>query len=452
MKKTIEELQEKQALPLSLKVALTKDRIRAWVKHWGIDGVYCSFSGGKDSTVLLDICRKMYPEMKAVYIDTGLEFPQIREFVKTFDNVDIVKPKMNFKDVIKTYGYPFISKEVSECVYGARKYLTDLMETEMLDRPTDRPTDRRGTIPTTTISCVELENILETRDAINSDKLANILDKRMHTGFGGSNQRLAIMLGWLTKESRIKAIIPSKDRSSFSQERYKFLLYAPFETSNRCCSVMKKSPVHEYGKATNRKPLTGQMASESKLRTQKWLQHGCNAFEGNYPISNPMAFWTEQDALLYIRQNNLPIASVYGDVLTEDEKAGQVTIGSLMGLEEKELFDLEQPTLCTTGCERTGCIFCMYGAHLDKRPNRLETMLEVTNPNLYDYMMRGGSFDEDGLWKPDNRGLGFWFPILWIESHSKLRYNAPRIEEYRKKYGTEETERHLNGILDKSTQ
>ena len=235
--------------------------------------------------------------------------------------------------------------------------------------------------------------------------------------------------------------IPSKDLSQFSQVKYQFFLQAPFLIGSDCCKIMKKSPVHEYARKTGRHPITGQMAAESRLRTQKWLDNGCNAFDLKEPISNPMSFWTEQDVLLYIREKNLEIASVYGDVVTEDECNGQMTIADLM---DKGVFELDRPTLCTTGCNRTGCIFCMYGAHLEKRPNRLETMLEVTNPNLYDYMMRGGAFDEDGMWKPDNRGLGFWFPCLWISNHSTIRYYVPNADYYRKEYGTEETERYLN--------
>lgn len=128
-----------QAAPLSVKVSLTKQRIREWVNAWGIDGVYVSFSGGKDSTVLLHIAREMYPEIKAVFINTGLEYPEIVQFVKTFDNVDIIRPKMSFRQVIEKYGYPFISKEVSECVYGARRYLTAVLaEQNAVDRQTDR--------------------------------------------------------------------------------------------------------------------------------------------------------------------------------------------------------------------------------------------------------------------------------------------------------------------------
>lgn len=121
------ELQQMQALPLKMKIKLTQSRIRQWVNEFGEDGVYISFSGGKDSTVLLDIARKMYPEIKAVYVDTGLEYPEIKHFVKGFDNVEIIRPEMVFKDVITKYGYPMISKEVSECVQGARKYLTSIL-------------------------------------------------------------------------------------------------------------------------------------------------------------------------------------------------------------------------------------------------------------------------------------------------------------------------------------
>lgn len=136
-------LQEMQAAPLSVKVSMTKRRIRDWVNYYGEENVFISFSGGKDSTVLLHIAREMYPDMKAVFSDTGLEFPEIREFVKTFDNVDWIKPKMNFREVINKYGYPFVSKEVSESVYGARKYLTQLIEQERIFE-TDRQTDRQN--------------------------------------------------------------------------------------------------------------------------------------------------------------------------------------------------------------------------------------------------------------------------------------------------------------------
>ena len=144
-KHTIEELHQFQSLPLSIKVAMTLDRIRGWIREYGEDGVYVAYSGGKDSTVLSHLVDEAWPKNKIprVFVDTGLEYPEIREFAKKEPRVVFIKPKKNFRQVIEQYGYPFISKEVSECVYGAKKYLTKLLkESPQFDRPTDRPTDR----------------------------------------------------------------------------------------------------------------------------------------------------------------------------------------------------------------------------------------------------------------------------------------------------------------------
>ena len=136
-KHTRNDLFQMQSLPLSAKIQMTKRRISEWVEYFGEDGVYVSFSGGKDSTVLLDLVRNSYPEIPAVFVDTGLEYPEIREFVRTFENVVWLKPKMNFRQVIEKYGYPFFSKEISECIAESRKYIKILT-----DRQTDRQTDR----------------------------------------------------------------------------------------------------------------------------------------------------------------------------------------------------------------------------------------------------------------------------------------------------------------------
>lgn len=94
--------------------------------------------------------------------------------------------------------------------------------------------------------------------------------------------------------------------------------------------------------------MTAEMASESRIRTQKWLQNGCNGFDMVNPKSTPMAFWTEQDVLLYIYLHHIPIASVYGDVVKENEVVGQLDFDDI------GLFDLGRPILKTTGCNRTG--------------------------------------------------------------------------------------------------
>lgn len=119
MKHSTVELKQMQGLPLNIKIRMTKRRIRDWYDYFG-GQVYISFSGGKDSTVLLHIAREVCPDIEAVFVNTGLEYPEIQKFVKTFDNVTILRPTMRFDEVIKKYGYPIISKSVANCVSGAK--------------------------------------------------------------------------------------------------------------------------------------------------------------------------------------------------------------------------------------------------------------------------------------------------------------------------------------------
>lgn len=116
-----------------------------------------------------------------------------------------------------------------------------------------------------------------------------------------------------------------------------------------------------------------------------------------------MAFWTEQDVLLYIYQNKIPIASVYGEVIKENEVDGQLDMADL------GLFDIGIPILKTTGCKRTGCVFCLFGIQREKSPNRLERLKE-THPHLYEYIM-----------KPESEGgLGYKWKIDWVNEHGDL--------------------------------
>lgn len=349
-KHTLDELKQWQALPLSIKLLMTKERIRAWVNEYGEDGVYVSFSGGKDSTVLLDIVRNRcgYKDVPAVFVDTGLEYPEIREFVKTFENITWLRPKMNFRKVIETYGYPFISKEISRKIY-------------------------------------ELASAKRNGHSSYVERLLNGTYKSKN----GKKYMISIV-------------------------KYNFMTQAPFQISHMCCNVMKKAPVALYQKQTGKTPITAQMAEESMLRTQAWLKNGCNAFDAKKPISNPMSFWTEQDVLLYIKQNNLPLCSVYGEIVEDtdgtNEVAGQMTISDLAGWENMKLFDAKKLPLKTTGCSRTGCMFCGFGCHLEKPgEGRFERMKE-THPKQYDYIMR----------PKEQGGLNYKEVIDWLNENGNL--------------------------------
>lgn len=292
-------LKMRQAMPLEDKIRFSKRRIQEWIDYYGVNGCYISFSGGKDSTVLLDIVRSIEPNIEAVYVDTGLEYPEIKEFVKTFDNITILRPKMMFNKVIEEYGFPIITKEVSECIYQARKSI------EMGGK----------------------------KYKYRLDKLNNChLDK---------NGKL----------------------SPYNMPKWKFLLDAPFKISNQCCNIMKKDPTHRFYRETGKTPILATMAEESRLREQQYLKQGCNGFNNKIPTSNPLAFWTEQDILEYIYKYNIKYASVYGKILQD-----------------------ENGKYFTTGCDRTGCMFCGYGCHLEKEPNRFQRLKE-THPKQYDYII-----------------------------------------------------------------
>lgn len=326
------DLVQMQSLPLEAKIIMTQQRIRQWYEHW--DGmVYVSFSGGKDSTVLKHIVDSMYDDVPSVFVNTGLEYPEIQKFAMSQKNVVTLRPKMRFDEVIKHYGYPVISKEVSKVISMAK---------------------------------------------------------------GGQEGR------WKRKCLELlngEALMPDGSKSMFNKKKWKFLLDADFPISNKCCDVMKKKPSAQYEKETGRKAILGTQAAESRLREQAWIRHGCNAFDAGRPTSKPLSFWTEQDIYHYIKKYNVPYCSVYGDIVVDcgQENGGQITTFDILN-------DYEGAILKTTGCDRTGCIFCMFGCHLEKQPNRFQR-LKQTHPRQYEYCINGGEM-VDGKWQPSKEGLG----------------------------------------------
>lgn len=118
-KYTNEMLKEMQGWDLDRKIATSLTRIAEFANHFN-NQVYVSFSGGKDSTVLLDLVRKVVPDVPVVFSNTGLEYPEIQAFAREC-GAAFVRPKMMFNEVITKYGYPIISKEVSEAIYYARR-------------------------------------------------------------------------------------------------------------------------------------------------------------------------------------------------------------------------------------------------------------------------------------------------------------------------------------------
>lgn len=336
-----EKAKELMSLDTEYKEIITYGKIDEWFTAW--EGkVYVSFSGGKDSTVLAYLAANWLSHFRTppwplnlVFINTGLEYPEIQKFVneytdwlrKRFPRVTInltrLRPKMNIRQVVTKYGYSIIGKDVAHRIETARR---------------------------------------------------------------SPNSRSMKLL-------RGEVLRTDGEKSIYNCEKWEYLLSAPFLISDKCCGIMKKSPAKSYEHRADAKPTTATMAEESLLRMQKWRETGCNAFEGRRPLSKPMSFWTEQDVLRFIVDRELPIASVYGDIVASDGENDYT----------ETLIDCK---LHCTGCQRTGCMFCAFGAHLEKSENRFERM-KHTHPKHYDFCIGGGEWDTDGLWKPNEKGLGY---------------------------------------------
>ena len=302
-----------QALDLDDKITIARVRIQEWYDHWQ-GAVYVSFSGGKDSTVLLHLVRSIYPDVPAVFCDTGLEYPEVREHVFKTSNVVILRPKMDFRSVIAKYGYPVLSKEVSQRIEETRK---NPKAKESIRFLTGKNADSSKTV------------------------------------YGASDLALRV-------------------------------LNSDFAVSHKCCAIMKKRPFAVFEKKSGKKALNGMMAEEGRRRQTSYVLYGCNAFDLKHPASRPLMTWTEQDVLRYIKREGLEIPSVYGEIVPvpmNGDTAGQC-----------EMFG--DGRLMTTGCERTGCMFCMFGVHLEKEPNRFQRM-KITHPAIWRYCLKPWS--EGGL-------------------------------------------------------
>lgn len=279
----IQTLQERQKWTLEQKIDHSVGTIESFIARTG-KTPYVSFSGGRDSTVLLDICRRFVDRnMKAVFDNTGNEFPEIVKFVRQFENVTIISPKLNIREVISKIGFPLISKEVAKGIRDAK--------------------------------------------TTKSEKLLKIR-----------------LFGTDSTKGYISGKIPNK---------WQFLIKEPFMVSEKCCDVLKKRPLAKYQRETGEVPIIGTMAQESKARQQSYLKRGgCNSFKDGHLASYPLSIWTETDITAYIRKFKIPICRLYS-------------------YEE---------------CDRTGCMFCGFGAHLEKH-SRFSFLYRL-HPDIYKAIMR----------------------------------------------------------------
>lgn len=292
---TPKELERRIALPLDEKIKWAKGVIAEfWCQYHENGEVYVAFSGGKDSQVLLHLVRSLFPDVPAVFADTGLEYPEIRKHVKTFDNVVWVKPAEKFPDVIRKYGVAVGTKKVA-------------MMLERLSKPTDK----------------------------------NTVSHRLY-------------LTGIKKDG-------TQSKGSFKLPgRWRKFIGSDVKVSGKCCDVFKKDPFRAYERRTARKPIVGTTTSEASMRKLGYLQTGCNTMEKGKEKSRPLSIWTEADIWAYAEINGFRFCELYYDRI----------VNGVMVKAEK----------------RTGCMFCMFGVHLEPKsePNRFQRMA-ASHPRQYRY-------------------------------------------------------------------
>ncbi|MBQ6263053.1 MAG: phosphoadenosine phosphosulfate reductase family protein [Clostridia bacterium] len=328
-----------QSCPLSIKERMSERRIMDWYSEF--TDVYVSFSGGKDSTVLSDmvarVCQSFHYKMVVVFSDTGLEYPEIRKFVPQY--VEFLKKKYSIEIELVVVKPEMTFKKVIETVGYP----------------------------------------------IGSKKIARMIYDCKHPTEKNQATRTLYMTGVKRDGSISKAFKLS--------QRWMKMIDSKFEVSDKCCDIMKKEPTKRFEKETGMKSIVGTMACESNSRKETWLQYGCNAYDSRRPQSKPMSFWTEQDVLEYILKYDLPFASVYGSIIGID-KEKTYTTEQVREMAKTNDGVQRNIKLQTTGCQRTGCMFCMFGCHLEKQPNRFQKMKE-THPAVYNYCMK--PVEEGGL-------------------------------------------------------
>lgn len=308
----IKELRERQSWSLSKKIDHSLYVIEAFLA--GVDNkAYVGFSGGKDSTVLLDLCRMVKPDIKAVFCNTGNEYPDIVRFVRELKNtegynIEIIYPKLTPEQVMSIYGFPLIGKAQS-------LYIRQIQTTK-------------------------------------SEKLRNF---RL---YGDGKRKVGIL-----------------------PKKWHFLADECFRCSEKCCDMLKKSPLHRYELESGLFPIIGTMASDSKNRQDVYLRVGsCNIFNNRLhgTKSTPLAIWLEEDVWNYIKSRNLNYSDIY-----------------------------------KKGVDRTGCMFCGFGA-MFKDDRRFQICYDLY-PKMYDkfmnYTNNGVTYREalrkvlavNGLYLPDEK-------------------------------------------------
>lgn len=192
----LQELYKRQKWTLEQKIDHAVGAVQTFINRTGKQ-VYVSFSGGKDSTVLLDLVRRFVDkEIEAVFNNTGNEYPEIIQFVKSFDNVTIISPRKSIRQIIHDHGFPLISKEQALGIREAKTTKSPKLLDIRLNGSPHSKGRRVGKI-------ADKWQFLINEPFMVSEKCCDILKKKPFKDYEKQTGKLPI-LGTMAGESRLR--------------------------------------------------------------------------------------------------------------------------------------------------------------------------------------------------------------------------------------------------------
>lgn len=252
-------------MKLKLAVMTAKKRIRElWYQTGG--ACYLSFSGGKDSTVVLALIKQMMDEgtipdgaIPAVYVDTRIELDAIVDFVhwvkdNWYSNVEIIKPEKSFGNVIREYGKPMLSKMRSRNI-----------------------------------------NLIQKQRA-----------KRIPLS---SRRSFDYLVGITTSEHQVRL---ADKNLHFASEQFDII------ASSKCCDILKKKPFKNYAIQNDVEGyLTGERANEGGARYRNYNQrlaegkNVCTVIQGKITKKAPIIDWDDETLEAFIEKYDIPLSKAY---------------------------------------------------------------------------------------------------------------------------------------------
>lgn len=342
-----------------------------------------SFSGGKDSAVVLFLMAEMWSiskqkekPLKVFFANTTNEFvcaaKYRRDYIEWIQNrfeIEIeykeVGADSNYFNVVDSVGVPFISKKVSRMIRDCK---------ETLRRLGIRYRDIEKYMP-------------EHYTKNNIEEMIKAADKLRELGF---NDTVILNLTKIRSDNHIGLrFLPLQYRPILDND--------DIELSEKCCEILKKGPLKkiesEIGKLL---AVTGEMAEDSRDRMEAYRKTGCNLFYGKSRKSKPIGPMTEQAVLWLIKKENIPIMPVYGECECKN----------IDGKEEYEL----------TGEKRTGCKLCGFGIVYD--PDRFVRLAKI-EPKIIQFAFTS----------KENGGLGYREICDFLNKNCKMEIGIPQVQE-----------------------